>query len=112
MPRKTLGTPTWKTLWILGRKTHAVGDVANLFQDLVWPIEALHELPLGCGWKRRRWPVQELDPDPIMDGKLQPSVLGAVMLLGVLLGLEQSFPDGEQERIALLKKLTRASPAS
>ena len=30
-------------------KPHAAGDVANLFQDLVWPIEAGRKLPLGCG---------------------------------------------------------------
>ena len=30
-------------------KTRAANDVANPFQDMVWPIEAGRKLPLGCG---------------------------------------------------------------
>jgi len=47
--------------------------------------------------------VEEAEPDPIADRKLQLAVVLVVVVLGVLLGLEKVLADVGEEGVAIME---------
>ena len=83
------------------RKPQAIGHLPNALGHLKWPCVARTQLPLGPVLQRVGRPVEEAEPDPIADRKLQLAVVLVVVVLSVLLRLEKTLADVGEEGIAV-----------
>ena len=74
-----------------GRKLKAVGHLSDALQHGKWPGVARAQLALRARVKGLRRTVKEMQPHPVAHRKLHIAVVGVVVLLGQLLGLEKTL---------------------
>jgi hypothetical protein len=97
-----LSNLTWNTSWTRpGRHTQPVRHRADALQDLERPCVARTQRPLGSLSKRQSLAMKEAEPDPITDAKLQLAMMGVVVLLGILLGLEKTITNLREEGVPI-----------
>ena len=69
------------------RELELVCDVANAFQDLVWPCVPWTQLSAVAWQECLCWPVEHAKPYPVAHLELQVSVVSIIVVASVLLSL-------------------------
>jgi hypothetical protein len=82
------------------RQLKLMGDAADMSEYLERPEEARAELAAPLNGERRDRAMQEAQPDPIADLKLDVAMLAVVVQLVVLLRLLQPVANFRQELIS------------
>jgi hypothetical protein len=74
------------------RQLEHVGHVVDLLSDLEGPEEHGPEFAASLDIERRNWTMQEAEPCPLADHKVELSVLAVVECLVLLLCLLEPLP--------------------
>jgi hypothetical protein len=81
------------------RKSQPVCHVVDLFDDLIRPSKLGNKLTTTSRDQRLGRGMQEAEPNPITDRKLERMVLGVLRTACVFLGLKKSSANFSQELV-------------
>jgi hypothetical protein len=83
------------------RQCEAIGHLLDALDNVEWPRIVRAELPFCPRLQGLSRAMQEAQPDPIPNGKLQLTMTTIVVVLGIVASLKEPFPNVGDEGVAV-----------